>query len=146
VPEDQQICTFHLAEYFFGIDVLEVHEVIRSQILTRIPLAPPVVRGLMNLRGQIVTALDLRRRLDLPERPADLDPVNIVIRTPDGPVSLLVDRVGDVLPVPEADFEKPPEALRGVARELILGVYKLDGRLLLLLDAPRTVKLNSGTQ
>ena len=83
------------------------------------PLAPPVVRGLINLRGQIVTAIDLRRRLELRDRPADQLPVNVVVHTDDGAVSLLVDEIGDVLEVPENAFERPPETLQGTARELI---------------------------
>src|SRR5262245_18463506 len=112
--------------------------------MTRVPLAPPVVRGLINLRGQIVTALDLRRRLALSDRPADQLPVNVVVQTDDGAVSLLVDEIGDVLSVPESAFERPPETLRGTARELIRGAYKLDGRLLLILDTQRPVHLSGG--
>src|SRR5262245_30399980 len=107
--------------------------------MTRVPLAPAVVRGLINLRGQIVTAIDLRRRLEFAERPADQLPVNVVVRTDDGAVSLLVDEIGDVLQVPETLFERPPETLRGTARELIQGTYKLQDRLLLILDPERTV-------
>src|SRR5438128_7203570 len=98
--------------------------------MPRVPLAPPVGRGLLNLRGQIVTAIDLRRRLELPERPAEQLPINVVVHTDDGAVSLLVDEIGDVLEVPENLFERPPETLRGAARELIRGAYKLAGRLL----------------
>src|SRR5262245_46354614 len=98
--------------------------------MTRVPLAHPVVRGLMNLRGQIVTALDLRRRLELPERPDDESPVNVVVQADDGAVSLLVDEIGDVLEASDDQFERPPETLRGVARELIRGTYKLPDRLL----------------
>src|SRR5438045_1868720 len=101
--------------------------------MTRVPLAHPVVRGLIKLRGQIVTALHLRRRLDLPDRPADQLPVNVVVQTADGAVSLLVDEIGDVLTVPESVFERPPETLRGKTRDVIRGAYKLDRRLLLVL-------------
>ncbi|MBN9521492.1 chemotaxis protein CheW [bacterium] len=101
----------------------------------------PPTRGLINLRGQIVTALDLRRRLDLPDRPDGDPPVNVVVRTDDGAVSLLVDEIGDVLDVPEAAFERSPETLAGPARGLIRGAYKLDGRLLLILDTDRAVDL-----
>jgi purine-binding chemotaxis protein CheW len=104
-----------------------------------VPLAPSDVRGLINLRGQIVTAVDLRRRLELPDRAAGDLPVNVVVRTEDGAVSLLVDEIGDVLEVPAEAFERPPETLRGTARELIRGTYKLDGRLLLILDIDRAV-------
>jgi purine-binding chemotaxis protein CheW len=139
VDAGHQYCTFHLDGHYFGIDVRQVQEVIRHQKMTRVPLAPAAVRGLINLRGQIVTAIDLRRRLDLPDRPADRLPVNVVVRTDDGAVSLLVDEIGDVLAVPEAVFERPPETLRGPARDLIRGAYKLDGRLLLALDLDRVL-------
>lgn len=138
---ENQFCTFFLQGLCFGLEVTRVQEIIRHQPMTRVPLAPPVVRGLINLRGQIVTALDLRRRLDFPDRGADQLPVNVVVQTADGAVSLLVDEIGDVLTVPESDFEPPPETLRGPARELIRGAYKLEGRLLLVLDTDRTVNL-----
>jgi purine-binding chemotaxis protein CheW len=127
----REYCTFVLERYHFGVDVRKVQEIIRYQEMTRIPLAPPVVRGLINLRGQIVTAIDLRRMLDLPDRPADRLPVNIVVSTPDGAISLLVDEIGDVIAVSEEAFERPPDTLRGRTRDLIRGAYKLD-RLLLL--------------
>jgi len=96
------------------------------------------------LRGQIVTALDLRRRLELREREAGQRPMNVVVRTDDGVVSLLVDEIGDVVEVDQESFEPPPETLRGVARELVRGVYKLKDRLLLLLDTERVVNLDAG--
>lgn len=144
MADECQYCTFFLDGSYFGIDVLQVQEVIRYQEMTRVPLAPPVVRGLINLRGQIVTAIDLRRRLELADRPGGELPVNVVVQTDDGAVSLLVDEIGDVLRVPEGAFERPPETLRGTARELIRGAYKLDGRLLLILDTERAVNLADG--
>ena len=141
MDEERQFCTFVLDGHHFGVDVRKVQEVIRHQEMTRVPLAHPVVRGLMNLRGQIVTAIDLRRRLDLPERAPDRHPVNVVIATDDGPVSLLVDEIGDVLKVSEKAFERLPDTLRGTARELIHGAYKLDDHLLLILNTERAVAL-----
>jgi purine-binding chemotaxis protein CheW len=123
----------------FGVDVLHVQEILRAQQLTRVPLAHQVVCGLMNLRGQIVTALDLRRRLGLPERPEGMKPKNVVVRTEGGVVSLLVDDVGDVIDVAKETLERPPETLRGPVRELIQGAYKLRDHLLLLLDAEKVV-------
>jgi purine-binding chemotaxis protein CheW len=137
VGDERQYCTFSLGGQCYGIDVLRVQEVIRYQETTRVPLAPPVVRGLINLRGQIVTAIDLRRRLDFPDRPTGEAPVNVVVRTDDGAVSLLVDEIGDVLAASERDYEQPPESLHGTARELIRGAYKLTDRLLLVLDLDR---------
>ena len=145
MADEHQYCTFYVDGHYFGLDVLKVQEIIRYQEMTRVPLAPPVVRGLINLRGQIVTAIDLRRRLDLADRPAGQFPVNVVVHTDDGAVSLLVDEIGDVLEVSEKEFERPPETLRGPARELIRGAYKLTDRLLLILDTRRTVNVTGQT-
>src|SRR5437762_7973738 len=118
-------CTFYLDGMYFGVDVQGVQEVIRYQEMTRVPRAPSVVQGLINLRGQIVTAIDLRRRLGLADRPAEQLPMNVVVRADGGAVSLLDDKIGDVLDLDEQAFERPPETLRGPARELIQGAYKL---------------------
>jgi purine-binding chemotaxis protein CheW len=139
----RQFCTFFLDHLYFGVEVSKVQEVIRYQEMTRVPLAPRVVRGLINLRGQIVTALDLRRRLELADRPAGRLPMNVVVRGDDGAVSLLVDEIGDVVEVQQETFERPPETLVGVARELILGAYKLRDRLLLMLDTDQTVRVTT---
>jgi purine-binding chemotaxis protein CheW len=136
-----QFATFFVAGLFFGVDVLRVQELLRFQPMTPVPQAPDVIEGLINLRGQIVTAIDMRRRLRLPPRAGGQTPMNMVVRTDDGAVSLLVDEIGDVLDVDEGTFERPPENLDPAARELIRGVYKLKGRLLLVLDAERTVDL-----
>jgi len=141
VAETRQFATFFLDGLFFGVEVLKVQEVIRYQEMTRVPLALPVVSGLINLRGQIVTAIDLRRRLRLRERPAGELPMNVVVRTDDGALSLLVDEIGDVLEVAVDQLERAPETVDARARELLRGVSKLDGRLLLILDTERTVNL-----
>ena len=135
----RQYSTFHLGEFYFGVEVERVQEVLRYQDMTHVPLAHRVVEGLINLRGQIVTAVDMRRRLELPDRPEDTRPMNVVLRTDGGAVSLLVDEIGDVLEVDDDAFETPPETLTGVARESITGAYKLDGRLLLIIDADKAL-------
>ena len=96
-------CTFRLGELFFGVEVLDVQEVIREQQMTNVPLASSEIRGLMNLRGQIVTAIDLRERLRLPDHEQQAT-MNVVIRAAEGAVSLLVDEIGDVLEVDEQQF------------------------------------------
>jgi purine-binding chemotaxis protein CheW len=141
VSNSQQFCTFYVDRQFFGVPVQQVQEVIRYQEMTRVPLVPRVIRGLINLRGQIVVAIDLRRRLNAPERPEDQLPMNVVVRTPDGALSLLVDEIGDVLEVQEETFECPPETLQGTARELVLGVHKLSNGLLLILDTEKAVNV-----
>lgn len=137
----QQFCTFFLDGHFFGVEVEKVREVRHYQEMTRVPLAPPVVKGLINLRGQIISAIDLRRRLELRERASDQQPQNVVVQTEDGVVSLLVDDIGDVLEVGEETFEGPPETLKGVARELVRGVHKLNGSLLLILDTEKAANV-----
>jgi purine-binding chemotaxis protein CheW len=141
---ERQLCTFSVGGLCFGIGVREVQEVIRYQEMTRVPLAAGIVRGLINLRGQIVTAIDLRRRLELGDRDDadELLPMNLVVRTDDGVVSLLVDEIGEVVEVDEDSFERPPPTLEGVARELVRGVYKREGSLLLVLDTARAVSVN----
>lgn len=134
-----QLSTFHVGQYAFGIEVEAVQEVIRYQTMTRVPLAPPSVGGLINLRGQVITAIDLGHRLGLPPRAEGELPMNVVVRTPDGAVSLLVDRIGEVVNARSEDFEAPPETMTGPGRELVTGAYKLDGSLLLALDVPRVV-------
>jgi len=143
--QENQFCTFFLDGLFFGVDVQQVQEVIRYQEMTPIPLSPSVISGLINLRGEIVTAIDLRRRLELSERPADEVPMNVVVRMDDEAVSLLVDEIGDVLEVDGDAFERPPETLQGQAREFIIGAYKLEGRLLLVLDIEKVVNLTAAT-
>jgi purine-binding chemotaxis protein CheW len=137
-----QYATFVVEDLFFGIDVLRVQEVLRYQAMTRVPLSPVVAEGLINLRGQIVTALDMRRRLGLEPRRTDRLPMNLVVRTEEGPVSLLVDEIGDVLQLDAADFEPAPDNVTPAARDLIRGVYKLKNRLLLVLDPDRTLEVD----
>lgn len=141
MAQAQRFCTFFLNHIFFGVEVDRVQEVIRYQEMTRIPLAPPEIRGLINLRGQIVIAIDLRCRLSFMERLPGQLPMNVVIRNAEGAVSFLVDEIGDVLEVDETTFELPPPTLTGVARELIYGAYKLNEQLLLVLDVDKTMDL-----
>ncbi|MDJ0717114.1 MAG: chemotaxis protein CheW [Prochloraceae cyanobacterium] len=139
--EQHQLCTFYLDKFFFGIGVEKVQEIVRYQKITRVPLAPPEVRGLMNLRNQIVTAIDLRDRLDLPEYRGDMLPINVVVKIDEEMISLLVDDVGDVLEVSQEQFESSPETLTGKVSKLIRGAYKLEERLLLILDVEKVVDL-----
>lgn len=135
----KQLITFRLAGHHFGIEVEKVQEVLRAQPMTRVPLALPMVVGLINLRGQIVTAIDLRRRLSLPERDANTSPLNVIVRTESESVSLLVDDIGEVITVDGASFEAVPATVPASTRELVTGVYKLPGRLLLVLDSQRAI-------
>lgn len=146
VANAQQFCTFSIDRQFFAVPVQDVQEVIRYQEMTRVPLVPTVIRGLINLRGQIVVAYDLRRRLGCPERPKDQKPMNVVVRADGETVSLLVDEIGDVIEVEESCAEQPPDTLRTEMRELVQGVYKLKDQLLLVLDTEKTVRGSDNAQ
>lgn len=137
-PTTRQLCTFSLGDLLFGVEVTHVQEVIRYQEMTSVPLAPRIIRGLINLRGQIVTAIDMRARLQLQPREGEL-PMNVVLRTADGVVSLLVDEIGDVVQTDESTFERVPETTDALLKELVSGVYKIERRLLLLLDVDRVM-------
>lgn len=136
----RQYSTFAVGSLFFGIDVLEVQEVLRYQEMTRVPLASGVIEGLINLRGQIVTAIDMRSRLNLQKRPEGHTPMNMVVSSEDGAVSLLVDEIGDVIEVQADSYEPTPDNLPQEQRDLIQGVYKLEGRLLLALNRERVLQ------
>jgi purine-binding chemotaxis protein CheW len=135
---EQQLCTFFLNKMFFGIDVQHVQEVILPQTVTRVPLAPPDICGLINLRGQILTVIDLQQRLEMGES-AMRSPsgFNIVVCADNELVSLLVDDVGDVLALPENTIQPPPATLKGKMRQIIVGAYPLPEGFLLVLDTEK---------
>jgi purine-binding chemotaxis protein CheW len=137
----KQFCTFYLGPQLFGVEVLKIQEVLRYQEITEVPLAPAVIRGLLNLRGSIVATLDLRRRFGMPPLAEGSLPTNVVSQTSSGLISLLVDRIGDVVEVDQESFEASPETLEGESRELIEGVYKLPSGLLLVLNVERALEL-----
>jgi purine-binding chemotaxis protein CheW len=132
-----QYCTFWADGLYFGVSVFDVQEVLRYQDMTPVPCAPDAVFGLINLRGQIVTAIDLRHRLGLPARPAGEMPMNVIIRSRTDVVSLLVDDIGDVIDIAGARLEPAPPTLPVHIREAVVGVVSLPEAILLVLDADR---------
>lgn len=143
MTEPKQFCTFYVNDILLGIEVLNVQEVLRCQDLTEIPLAPPEIQGLINLRGQIITAINLRSRMRLPPGKSEKNSMNVVVRINNEVVSFLVDSVGDVLEVDEENFEPVPSTVDASIRELVSGVYKLEGkRLLMILDAIKTANVS----
>ena len=130
----KQFSTFYLQHLMFGVESQNIQEVLRTVELTEVPLAPKAIAGLMNLRGQIVSALDLRQRLELNDRQKVHPSTGVVIRTVDGLMGLLVDGIGDVMDVDESTFEESPETLAPQMRSVIVGVHKLKGNLMHVLD------------
>jgi purine-binding chemotaxis protein CheW len=136
----RQYATFRIQDLLLGIEVTRVQEVIRYQPMTVVPLAPSVVEGLINLRGQIVIAIDTRRSLGLTRVEGDALPMNIVIQSGDGLVSLLVDEIGDVIDVPAEAYAPVPDNMPQEQRELIDCVYDLPSGLMLVLDTARVLE------
>ncbi|BAY11105.1 chemotaxis protein CheW [Calothrix sp. NIES-2098] len=138
---EQQLCTFFLNKMFFGIDVQHVQEVIRPQAVTRVPLAPPDICGLINLRGQILTVIDLQQRLEIGESAMRSPEFNIVVSADGEVVSLLVDDVGDVLAFKDNELQPPPATLKGKMRQMLAGAYQLPQGFLLVLDTEKILNL-----
>jgi len=144
---EQKLCTFWLNKIYFGIDVQHVQEVIRPQILTRVPLAPPDICGLMNLRGQIIPVIDLQQRLEISESIRQntyleaTQGFNIVVCSDRELVSLLVDDVGDVLEFSENTFQPPPATLKGRMRQVLAGAYPLAEGFLLVIDTEKILNI-----
>lgn len=136
----QQFSTFRVNDLWLGIEVTTVQEVIRYQEMTIIPLAPRVIEGLINLRGQIIIAIDTRRSLGLPPNPPGTRLMNVVIQSGDATVSLLVDDVGDVIDAPLEAYSAVPDNMPPQQRELISGVYDLREGLMLVLDTTRLLQ------
>jgi purine-binding chemotaxis protein CheW len=135
----RQFATFEVADQLFGVEVDTVQEVLSYNEYTPVPLAPPAVGGLFNLRGQVIAAVDLRVRLGLARQALDGPVMNVILRGDGEPVSLLVDRIGEVVDLDDEAFEPPPDTLSEPIRELVVGTFKMDGRLMLALDVHQAV-------
>ena len=132
-------CTFRVGGLLLGIDVERVQEVIHGPKVTSVPLADESVLGLVNLRGQIITAIDARRRLRLNDRDADEGSTHVIVRCHSEPVSLVVDSEGDVVHVETDAADEVPETVGSAIRDLLTGIHQVDDRLLLVLDPDRTL-------
>lgn len=132
----KEFLTMLVAGQLFGVPVLQVQDVLGERKVTKVPLSPKEVAGAMNLRGRIVTAISLRHKLRLPEATGGAKTMYIVVEYQGELYSLIVDTVGDVLSLPDKDFEKTPATIDPSWRELALGIYRLKGQLLVILDVP----------
>jgi purine-binding chemotaxis protein CheW len=137
----QQLVTFKTGDFSLGIDVLEVQEVLRHQHMTPVPLAASEVQGLINLRGNIVTAIGMRERLHLEPRRDDAEQMNLIVSLKDGCASLIVDSVGDVIHIEPTKYKPRPSTLASPLREMVAGVYELERGLLLHIDAEAACQL-----
>ena len=126
--------TMSIGEQMFGIPVLTVQDVLGPQQITRVPLAPPEVAGSLNLRGRIVTAIDVRLRLDMPRKEDGKPSMSVVVEHEGELYSLLVDSVGEVLSLNMKDYQRNPPTLNVRLRDFSDGIYRLNGALLVVLS------------
>jgi len=129
-----QLVTFHVGNEEFGVEILDVREINRLMDITRVPHAPDFVEGVINLRGQVIPVVDLRKRFGLEAGSRDKDARIVVVELTDKVVGFLVDSVSEVLRVAGSTVEPPPAMVAGIESEYIEGVVKLEDRLLILLD------------
>jgi purine-binding chemotaxis protein CheW len=139
--EARDYVTMTVADQLFGIPVLTVQDVLGPQRITRIPLSPPEIAGALNLRGRIVTAIDVRRRLSLPPRGADTSSMSVVVDHKGELYSLIVDAVGEVMSLPADSYERNPATLDPRWREVSGGIYRLKGKLLVVLEVARLLEM-----
>lgn len=139
----QDFVTIKLAGQTLGIPVLAVHDVLNAQQITKIPLSPDWVSGVLNLRGRIVTAIDLRTRLGLPPLEDGSKSMSVVVEHGEEPYSLQIDTVGEVLSLDDQLFERNPVTLDPKWRDVSRGIYRLDGELLPILDVDRLLEFES---
>jgi purine-binding chemotaxis protein CheW len=128
---EKQYCTFFVNDLLFGVEVLEVQEIMSQHSVEPVPLSPATVAGLVNHRGQIVTAIDMRKRLGFPAADRSQKSMMLIAHSNEETFGLLVDKIGDVLNVSSKDFEATPETVTGEAKDLVIGAYKLPDRLIL---------------
>ena len=142
--EERVFVTLTVGDQLCGVPVLGVRDILAEQAITRIPLAPPEIAGSLNLRGRIVTAIDLRHRLGLPP-PAQGTPRMSVVAEQGGELyALLVDQVAEVMSLKEAAFEPNPQTLPPNWAQFSAGIYRLENRLLVVLDVGRLLEMRDG--
>ncbi len=138
---ERAFVTLTLADQICAVPVLGVRDILGEQTITRIPLAPPEIAGSLNLRGRIVTAIDLRRRLQLPPAPQNVERMSVVAELGGDLYALLVDHVGEVVSPPSSAFERNPPTLNETWASFSLGIYRLEGHLMVVLDVARLLSL-----
>lgn len=127
----------HIADQMFGIPVLQIQDVLSRQKVTKVPLSPPEVAGALNLRGRIVTAIDVRCRLGLPKDESAQKQMSVVVEHNHELYSLIIDKVGDVLSLKDEDFKDTPPTMDNLWRSISNGIFRMDNKLLVILDVSK---------
>lgn len=135
----RQFSTFFVSDRLYVIDVMSVQEITKMMTATKVPLAPTFVHGLINLRGQIATAVGLRELFDLRDNSRSSEPMNVVCKGEGMLLSLLVDQIGDVIEVDDSNFESTPETITPAVGRFMQGVYKIPGSLLSIIEVKKII-------
>lgn len=136
----RELLTIVIGDQIFGIPILQVQDVLGAQKVTRVPLAPKAIAGSLNLRGRIVTAIDMRACLGMEPREAANKGMSVVVENQGELFSLMIDRVGDVMNLPYSSYEKNPATLNAQWRSMCQGIYRLKDKLLVVIDVPRLLE------
>ena len=136
-----ELATFYIGDALCGMDILKVQEINKIMQMTKVPQAPDYVLGILNLRGQIVTILDLGKKLGLGETDISQDPRNIIVNSAGGHVGLLVRRISDVVSVDMDRRERAPANMSGIQGEFFTGVYKTNDNLIGILDVDKVLSI-----
>lgn len=139
-PELTQFLSIHVGNQMFGIPILQVQDVLRQQAVTHVPLAPPEVAGALNLRGRIVTAINVRCRLGLDDLPQGTKTMSVVVEHEHELYSLIIDKVGDVLSLQSRGFEPVPATMQGTWRDIATGIFRLENQLMVVVDVSRLLQ------
>lgn len=138
---EMQLVVFDLASEFYGVDIGDVREIIRMQAITRVPGAPPYVEGIINLRGQVIPVVDLRKRLDLKVSEQTVDSRIVWVTINEQDVGVIVDAVTEVLRIPVSSIEPPSSMVSNVDSDYLRGIAKLESRLIILLDLGKVLTM-----
>jgi purine-binding chemotaxis protein CheW len=139
--EERVYVTLMVADQLFGVPIHSVQDVLGPQRINRIPLAPAEVAGSLNLRGRIVTAIELRKRMGLPARAKNQRSMSVVVDFNGELYSLIMDSAGEVMTLPASRFEANPSTLDPLWKDVTAGIYQLEDRLLVILDIERLLDL-----
>ena len=135
-----QYCGFVLGDDYYAVPVLRVQEVVKPLNITKVPLSQDYVTGLINLRGQIVTSIDLKKMLKISSPTNENDYMNIIVKSEDSLISLVVDKILDVFEVEEQNLEETPDTLDNHLKQFVSNVYKTDKKIFILLDIEKLLK------
>ncbi len=138
-----ELATFYIGNALCGMDILKVQEINKLMEMTKVPQAPDYVTGILNLRGQIVTIVDLGKKLGLGETDLDHDPRNIIVNAPSEHIGLLVRKISDVVMADPDRIESAPANMSGIQGVFFTGVYKTEDKLIGILNVEEVLKIDS---